>query len=176
MEAVKYVVDKGKAIDIGGGSLRDTRYLLDQGFDVTVMDNSPLLNEEVARIQNVKLHQFVASFEDFPFPKNEYDLASAMFALTFCDPLHFDTVFKKIEDSLRSGGIFCGQLFGDRDMWSNNPNMTYPNKGHLMKLLSNFEVINFCEKETDDKDSSDEVRSGHVFQFIARKCPPMSIR
>ena len=54
IEALKYVTDKGKAIDIGGGALKDTRYLLDEGFDVTVIDNSPLLEQEASRIKNVR--------------------------------------------------------------------------------------------------------------------------
>ena len=169
VEALKYVTDKDKAIDIGGGALRDTRYLLNYGFDVTVIDNSPLLEQEASRINNDKLHAYIVSFEDFNFPKNEYNLASAMFALTFCDPNHFDVVFEKIKDSLKPGGIFCGQLFGDRDKWSNNIKMTYPSKDRLVKLLTGFEVISFVEKETDDKDANDEVRCGHVFQFIVRK-------
>lgn len=169
VEAVKYIKDKGKAIDIGGGALRDTRYLLEQGFDVTVIDNSPLLKQEADRIKDPDLHHIVTAFEDFHFPKSEYNLASAMFVLNFCDPTRFDTAFQNIKDSLKPGGVFCGQLFGDRDTWSNNAGMTYPSKDHLMKLLSGFEVISFVEKETDNKDASDEVRSGHVFSFIARK-------
>lgn len=169
IEAIKYVRNKGKAIDIGGGALRDSRYLLEQGFDVTVIDNSPLLKQEAARIINPNLRAIIAAFEDFHFPRNEYDLASAMFALNFCDPTHFDTALQNIKASLKPGGVFCGQLFGDRDPWSKNAGMTYPCGDHMRKLLTGFEVISFVEKETDNKDASDEVRSGHVFSFITKK-------
>lgn len=169
VNASEYVRERGRAIDIGGGALRDTRYLLDKGFDVTVVDSSPLLNQEAARINNPKLHAITASFEEFDFPKDSYDLSSAMFALNFCNPSHFDEVFAKIKDSLKIGGIFCAQLFGDRDTWANNSAMTYPSREKVEDLLKDFEIIKFVEKETDDKDSTDEVRSGHIFQFIARK-------
>jgi len=102
VEALKYVKNKVNAIDLGGGALKDARYLLNEGFDVTIIDSSPLLEQEVSRIKNTRLHAFVASFEDFSFPKNEYDLASAMFALNFCDPSNFDEVFEKIKDSIKN--------------------------------------------------------------------------
>lgn len=169
VEALKYVKNKSKAIDIGGGALRDTRYLLEEGFDVTVVDSSPLLEQEAARIKNDRLHPFVVSFEDFNFPQNEYDLASAMFALNFCNPSCFDSVFEKIKGSLKKEGIFCAQLFGDHDKGSNKENMTYPSKDQMIRLLAGLEILGFHEKEPDDKEASSEVRSGHIFQFIARK-------
>ncbi|MCX6716921.1 MAG: methyltransferase domain-containing protein [Candidatus Taylorbacteria bacterium] len=169
-EALKYVKEKGYAVDIGGGALRDTRYLLNNSFYVTVIDNSPLLNDETAKIKNAKLHAEVFSFEDFDFPENKYDLASAMFALNFCNPIHFDEVFKKIKDSLKTGGVFCAQLFGDHDEWSHYTDKTYPNKDRIMKLLDDFEIISFKEKNPGEKEENDELMtSGHILQFIARK-------
>ncbi|MEI6528553.1 MAG: methyltransferase domain-containing protein [bacterium] len=170
IEALKYVKDKGNAIDIGGGALRDSRYLLSNGFDVTVIDNSMLLSHEAEKIRDSKLHISIASFENFNFQKNKYNLASAMFALNFCDPIHFDTVFKKIKDSLKPGGIFCAILFGDRDEFSNNINKTYPSKEQITKLLDDFEIISFIEKNPGEKDRNDELMtSGHILQFIAKK-------
>lgn len=170
VEALKHVNDKGKAIDIGGGALRDSQHLLAEGFDVTVIDNSPLLTKEANRIANKKLHAFVESYEDFDFPKNEYDLASAMFSLNFCNLIHFEAVFKKIIGSIKPGGIFCALLFGDRDEWSSYADKTYPSKDRIIKLLDGFEIISFAEKNPGEKDRNDELMtSGHVLQFIARK-------
>ncbi|MES2314964.1 MAG: methyltransferase domain-containing protein [Patescibacteria group bacterium] len=170
IESLEYVKEKGGAIDIGAGALRDTRYLLENGFDVTVVDNSPLLDAEAAKINNSKLHVSAVSFEDFDFPKNKYDLASAMFALNFCDPVYFDAVFEKIKGSLKPDGIFCALLFGDRDEWSNYADKTYPSKDRITKLLNDFEIISLNEKNPGEKDESGElITSGHVLQFIARK-------
>ena len=170
IEAIKHVKEKGSALDVGGGALRDTRYLLDIGFDVTVVDNSPLLNTEAAKLNNSKLHTSIVSFEDFDFPKNKYDLVSAMFALNFCNPVNFDTVFKNIKDSLKTGGVFCALLFGDRDEWSSYTDKTYPSKDRVTKLLDGFEIISFVEKNPREEDESGELMtSGHVLQFIAKK-------
>ena len=169
VKALEFISNKGKAIDLGGGALNDTRYLLEQGFDVTVIDKSPLMEQEAKNIKNERLHALTAGFEDFNFPKEEYDLASAMFALPFTAPAHFDEVFEKIKGSLKKGGIFCGQLFGDRDEWKTNSNMTFHTKEQAQDLLSDLEVISFKEDEKDDKTAKGEMKHWHVFHIIARK-------
>ena len=40
VKALEYVENKKNAIDIGGGALKDAKYLLEQGFNVTVIDSS----------------------------------------------------------------------------------------------------------------------------------------
>ena len=117
VEALLYVKNTGKALDIGGGALKDTMYLLQKGFDVTVIDKSPLLENEAKKINSEQLHFVVTSFEDFDFPVDEYVLASAAHSLPFCDPAQFSRMVADIKLSLMKGGIFCGQMFGDQDMW-----------------------------------------------------------
>jgi SAM-dependent methyltransferase len=169
VKALEYVSNKDKAIDIGGGALNDTRYLLDQGFDVITIDKSPLVEDKAKNIPSDKLHAYTTSFEDFDFPKEEYNLASAMFALPFTAPEHFGKVFSKIKDSLKMGGIFCGQFFGDRDEWKTNLNMTFHTKEQAQELLNGLKIISFKEDEKDDKTATGGIKHWHVFHVIARK-------
>ncbi len=169
VEALKHVVEKNKAIDIGGGALNDTKYLLDQGFDVTVIDKSPLVEQEAKNIPSDRLHAFTTSFEDYDFPKEQYDLASAMYALPFTAPAHFDSVFEKVKESLKKGGIFCGQFFGDRDEWSKDPKMTFHTKKRVQELLKDLEIISFVEEEKDSKTARGTMKHWHVFHVISRK-------
>jgi len=165
VEALSYVRDIGKVIDIGGGALRDTKYLLQKGFDVTVIDKSPLLVKEAQEIKNERLHLFVTSFEDFQFPVDEYVLASAMYSLPFCEPAHFSRVITNIKASLKKGGIFCGQMFGDHDQWSKTVEMTYITADKAMEYLADMEIISFREQETEEG----RTKHWHIFDFIARK-------
>ncbi len=169
IKALGYVAETDKAIDIGGGALKDTRYLLEQGFDVTVVDKADLMVKEAEAIKSEKLHYFVSSFADFYFPKNEYDIASAMYALPFNPPESFENVFMKIKQSLVKGGIFCGQCFGVRDEWSTNQKMTFHTKEQVEKLLSDMEVILLDEEEKDDKTANGTPKHWHIFHFIAKK-------
>ena len=169
VQALKYVSQKGKVVDIGGGALRDTRHLLKEGFDVVVIDKSPLVADEAKSIANERLHVHITAFEDFIFPADTYVLASAMYALPFCEPRHFCELIRKIKSSLQPGGIFCGQLFGDRDEWSNNAKMTFHTIDKAKELLSDMEIISFNEEEKDDTAGKGETKHWHVFHFIARK-------
>jgi hypothetical protein len=63
-------------IDIGGGGLKDTRYLLDQGFHVTVIDKEDALYEMAAALHIDRLQAAVTSFEEYPFPEAAFTLAS----------------------------------------------------------------------------------------------------
>lgn len=169
VKALEHVKNKSKAIDLGGGALNDAKYLIGQGFDVTVVDKSPLVEQEAKNMPSDKLHVHTSSFEEFDFPTDEYDLASAMFALPFTSPSYFESVLLKIKDSLKKDGVFCGQFFGERDEWKTNPNMTFHTKDQVEKLLSDLEIILFKEDEKDDKTAKGDMKHWHVFHVIARK-------
>ncbi len=163
VKALTYMQSRDKAIDIGAGALNETRYLLEQGFDVTTVDQSSLVEQEVKRTGSPKLHAFTVSFEDFDFPKDTYDLAMAMFALPFMED-HFSDVFAKIKLSLKKGGVFCGQFFGNRDQRKNNTNRTFHTKEQVMELLDDLAVLSFEEEERLKGNMN-----AHIFHVIARR-------
>ncbi len=169
VKALAYVAHAGKAIDIGGGALKDTRYLLAQGFDVTVIDKEEALVEMAKLVSNDKLHATVSSFIGYPFPEGNFDLASAMFALPFNPPDTFDELFARIKNSLALDGIFCGQFFGVHDEWSLSSKMTFHTKEQVEKLVSDLEVISLEEREYDGKIASGSPKHWHVFHVIAKK-------
>lgn len=169
VKALEHITSKGKAIDIGAGALKDTRYLLEQGFEVTAVDKSPLMEQEAKALGRDKLHAFTTSFEDFDFPENEYDIASSMFALPFTEPEHFEVVFNKIKSSLKKSGIFCGQFFGLNDEWSKNPKMTFHTETQVKELLKGFEIFSFKEVEEDGTTANGTPKHWHIFHVIARK-------
>ncbi len=169
VKAMDFVAQKNKAIDIGGGALKDSLYLLEQGFEVTVIDQSPLMEVEAKKIADIKLHSFVSSFENFPFPEEEYDLASAIFSLPFTAPEKFNDVFERIKKCLKKEGIFCGQFFGVNDEWSQNKAMTFHSKEQVQTLLADFEIIYFEEVEKDGVTALAKAKHWHIFKVIAKK-------
>lgn len=170
VDAMQYVVHKGRAIDIGDGGLKDAEYLLEQGFKVMGVDAEPMLAEKVEALKNNNLHYAVARFDAFDFPKNEYDLATAIYALPFNSPESFNVMFEKLKKSLKKNGIFCGQFFGIRDEW-NTPNskMSYHTKEEVEKLLEGFHVITFKEVEKDGYTAAATRKHWHVFHIIAKR-------
>lgn len=169
IKALGYVKQHNKAIDIGGGALKDSRYLLEHGFDVTVIDEEKLMGELAIEIKSDKFRPVISSFADFDFPQDTYDIASAMYALPFTSPHTFEVVFQNIKQSVVKGGIFCGQLFGVRDEWSKNADMTFHTKDQVTKLFSDMEVILLEEVEKDGRTADGQPKHWHVFNFIAKR-------
>ncbi len=169
VKALGFVKNKNKAIDIGGGALKDTRYLLGQGFDVTVIDKSDLMADEAQKISSNKLHYFVSDFDKFNFPESKFDIALSIFALPFNPPETFDIVFERIKKSIVSGGIFCGQLFGIKDQWSKKSDMVFFTEKQARNLFSGMEIIEFVEEQGDGTTANGLPKYWHIFHFIARK-------
>lgn len=171
VQALGYVINKNNAIDIGAGAtLRDAKYLLDQGFEnVTVVDQEESVAAAAEKIGSKKLHCYISKFAEFEFPENEYDLANANYSLPFNPPEDFDKVFSRIKNSLVKGGIFCGQFFGVNDDWNKSPHLSFHTKEQVLGLLQGMEVLHLEEKEFDGKLASGAPKHRHVFDVIARK-------
>lgn len=165
VKALANVPRRDRVLDIGDGALKDARYLLGEGFDVTVVDQNILPLTSTFK----KLHCHAVAFDEFVFEKDAFDLATAMFALPFNPPESFDTVFTAIKDSLKSGGIFCGQFFGKRDGWSDRLEMTFHTKEQVEQLFADMEIISLVEVEKDSKTADGNPKHWHVFHVIAKK-------
>ncbi len=170
VQAMEHVHVKKSAIDIGGGgTLKDTKYLLSQGFETTIIDREEAVGVAVQHIQSSTLKFFLTDFADFVFPQNAYDLAAAIYSLPFTQPHAFARVFTDIQTSLVDDGIFCGQFFGNRDGWHLNPNLTFVTREAAQSMLSGMRVILFNEREFDGKTADGKPKHWHVFDIIARK-------
>lgn len=170
VKALSYVKETGKVLDIGGGALKDTKYLLVKGFDVTVIDKNPLLMKEAMEIKSEQLHPLITSFEDFHFPVNEFVLVSAMQCLSYCKNECFKEVIENIKLSLREDGIFCGQMYGVYDEWSKSPESRDLHKScqtadEARQYLKDLDVVLFQEEETEEG----RIKHWQIFNFIARK-------
>lgn len=169
-KALPFVNNKGVALDLGSGALNDSVYLLENDFDyVVALDKENIAQEIAETLPLDKFEYVIKSFEEYEFPENKFDLINAQYALPFINPSQFDDVFKKIEDSLRDGGIFVGQFFGTKDEWSGNKEMTFQTRKEARKLLSSFEILTFKEKEQDKETVSGDPKHWHIFHFIVRK-------
>lgn len=169
-EALSLVPNKDTALDLGAGSLRDTRYLLRDGFGhVVAVDSEPLITQEAIPEGGGKVEIVLSSFEDFEFPENVFDLVNAQYSLPFTAPESFAEVFAKTKSSLKSGGVFVGQLFGQNDGWRDKPDMTFHTLDDVRELLSDMDILSLNEEETDGVTSEGSSKHWHVFQITARK-------
>ena len=108
----------------------------------------------------------MSKFEDAILSTAE--LVHASLSLPFCPPEHFDVFWAKIVESVKSGGLFAGQLFGVRDSWATQSRMTFHTEEQVRKMLEEFKIEYFHERDEDGEAVSGP-KHWHVFTVIARK-------
>ncbi len=179
--AVNYLLQKKNplsnytAYDLGSGIGIDTLYMLKNGMQVTSIDIDPTVGAAIKQqVQQLKLpDNFVKwQFRELSFEKlslQPTQIINACFSLPFCKPTYFSSCWSTIKDSLSSGGIFCGHLFGANDDWKYNPDMTFHSREQISELLQGFDIILLDEEEYDKDDITGNSKHWHVFHIVATK-------
>lgn len=170
IRAASLVPRGGRALDLGCGAGRDTRYLLAEGFQVTAVDSDANAMAILATFPQERLRAVQSSFVDFAF--ESYDLINAHFSLPFLHREQFYAVFEKVRQALNPGGIFVGQFFGIHDQWNVGERatiMTFLTREEALQVLEGLEMIEFEEEDVDSIVADGSPKHWHVFHIIARK-------
>lgn len=169
------------ALDLGCGTGRDTHFLLSKGYRVYALDAQvgaiSFLRKSIPARLRRQLSAGVIRFEhvrqrDLP----QLSLINASFSIFFCRPSSFQQLWRNLTHRLEYGGIFCGQFIGPRDTWAKKRGYTAVSRNRLMRLLSNFEVIQLSEQEDDSGTITGMPKHWHLFTVIARKKTPPSCK
>jgi hypothetical protein len=174
VKAVKYVQHRERALDLGPGALNDSKYLLDQGFQMVVAVNKdplgtdPVAQSRAAGFPKEHFQYRESTFDAFDFSINTYDLINAQYSLPFNPPQTFDNMFESIIASLKHGGIVTGQFFGPDDEWSTNADMTFVTRARAQQLLRDCGMIYFDEAK-EYRLAMRGQKYCHIFEFIGRK-------
>lgn len=171
LKAIPYVAEKGMALDLGAGSLRNSRPLLAEGFRVRAIDKDPIAQEVAVDINSPELEVQITTFSDFEFPSATYDLIVAINTLPFATPEEFPKLWERLVTSLKPGGILAGTFFGPNDTWAEKSTMTFLSKEQVEELLAEFEILELNELEKDAQDIQGNPKHWHIFEVIARKKP-----
>ena len=132
----------GSAVDLGCGDGTDSLALLERGWDVLSIDaqddairrlRARLTDDVAARSTTV-----VSPMQVVDLPRA--DLVFASFSLPFCPPEAFPDLWARIRASLHPGGRFAGELFGDRDTWASDPEMTFHDVDAARALFDGLEL------------------------------------
>lgn len=158
------------AVELGCGDGVESAALLAQGWHVLATDKQPeaiaLLRAKVPPEHLPRLETRVAASEDLVLPTCH--LIYAGYSLPFTPPQRFAELWAGVVRALRPGGRLVGQLFGDRDSWKVDPNMTFQSRAQALALLAPLEVEVFREREEDGPSFTGR-KHWHIFDVIARK-------
>lgn len=164
-------ISNGFAIDLAAGEGRDSIELLKKGWKVLATDNHPEASEylwsRVPESLKTNLQTKEVSFEKMILPPS--DLINASFALPFCEPQHFNLFWNKIKKSIRKGGRFTGQFFGDRDTWALKPKRSHHSHSEVLEMLNDFSIEIIREEEHDDPLNTRNPKHWHIFHIVAKK-------
>ena len=97
------------------------------------------------------------------------ELVNASYALPFCEPSHFDGLWKKVVTAIRPGGRLAGQFFGERDSWASLPGRSHHSRDEIMMLLDGLDVEMMEEEESDDALDVRNPKHWQLFHVVARK-------
>ena len=161
----------GKAIDLGCGSGNDTAYLIRNNWNVLAIDlsdveeriRSKLLNEEQNRLKFE-----VQKFENLKLSK--CDLLLSNNSLPFCNNKYFYKMWDEICLSINNNGYFVGNFFGLNDEWNTKEdNRTFLSKEEIIKLFSDFDILEIQEIEKDQPTAEGQLKHWHTIEIIAKK-------
>jgi len=167
-----------QAIDLGCGDGTETLALLEAGWNVLAIDGEPAairyFESKVPDELRPHLQTSIKSFEDLDLV--ETNLVYAGFSIPFCAPEHFNRMWGNVTDHIRPGGRFVGQLFGVRDSWAEEREMTFHSLDQVESLLaSDFEVEALNEIDEDGEAFSGP-KHWHTFDIIAMKLNPSVVK
>ena len=161
----------GFAVDLGCGGGRDAIVLLRRGWKLLAIDAEASAIEGLTGRPDLpagtQLETRVARMEDSTWPPA--DLVNSSFALPLCPPDKFHPMWRRIVDSLRPGGRFSGQFFGDRDSFAGKRDITLLRRPEAEALLGGLEVEMFQENEEDTMTPRGTPKHWHLFHIVAKK-------
>lgn len=172
VEALKYVNNKNICLDIGAGALNDSRFLLEEGFKkVVAVDSSADFFTFAKEISSENFIPINSPIEEYAFIPNQLDFVTAQFSLPFVSSKkNLDEIWNVIHDSLKKGGIFCGQLFGERDSWNDQKHkILFHSKKEIEIMVHAYKVLFLEEEEKESQTASGHEKHWHIFNFILEK-------
>lgn len=164
-------LEEGVALDLGSGTGNDAGFLLANGFKVEAIDKEPDSIENINNKfgDNPNFTSYNLYIEDFKFEKNKYDVINAQFSLFFVPNDKIAKVLKSALDSLKPGGIFCGQLLGVEDEWVNKIDVNSFSEEDIKKVFAGYKFLRFKEIKKEGTTAIGKQKFWHLYNFAVQK-------
>jgi trans-aconitate methyltransferase len=166
--AVACFTEPGTAVDLGCGAGNETLDLLDRGWQVHAVDSSDAALAEVSRRAAGRSGLTLERADLWDAQPPVADLVHAGFSLFFAPPDRFAETWAVVTRTVRSGGVFAGQLLGVRDDWARQPEISAQDDAEVQALLDGWTVERLDEVEYDGRAVSGP-KHWHLYDVLARR-------
>ena len=135
--------DDAKILDFGCGSGRDTKFFLENGFDVEAIDGSEELCKFASEYTGINVkHMYFQQLEGV----SKYDAVWACSSILHLSYDELIDVMKKIVDSLKPNGLFYTSFkYGDFEGDRNGRYFINMDETRISSLLENIEHLQIEE-------------------------------
>lgn len=147
---IQFLPENGRILDLGCGSGRDSKYLMNRGFQVVAIDYSANIAELASKhigkdVINIKM-------ENINY-QNEFDGIWACASLLHFTPRQLEVVLNKIINTLQSGGILFTSFKEGKSISLDEKGRYYNNHTinsltNLLKSIPNNEIIEIWREES----------------------------
>lgn len=159
------------AVDLGCGAGRDARELLGRGWRVIAVDKTPAGPERLRELtppdQRERLETRVADLAEFEIPA--CDLVNANLILPFLSADDYAAAWVRIRGALRPGGHVSAMVFGDRDGFADDPDMTCPSPDQIRGYLDGLAIEHWVDMEEDKETALGEPHHFHLIEIVAAR-------
>ena len=188
---IEYInlINKGKVLDLGVGTGRNSLFLSEIGYEVEGVD---IVDENIKNYLNksrklqLDVKGTIADIRDFEIKENEYSLIIVSWVLNFFKKSEIDTIIEKIKNGLKPNGVVYFGAFSILDdfyiknldkacdeqhslCFSDSQYRHYYTKEEVLKYFDDLTMIAFKSSTFLDEDENigDHYHDG--FEYIGRK-------
>lgn len=165
---------KKRALDLGCGALRDSKFLSNCGYIVDAVDKRPEVKEFAEFTKQRPKKTFNLLIKDYTkmrLGKEKYQFVNAQNTLSFNTKKEIEKLFVKILKCLKKNGYFAGNFFGPKDTWKDakEKNMRFYTKKEVKQLLKPFKIVKIWVYEGDGTTALGDKKHWHIINFIVKK-------
>ncbi len=159
-----YLQPGSTVLDAGAGLGTGAQFMADRGFDVTALEPDPelfglLLERNYQAIQG----RFIDA------PLDDFDAVLTVFSLFFVPESEWNSSWLRLSSALRNGGIWGGQILGERDEWAATQPVSTLSREQIGEMLSGWEILEWQEFERPGRTAWGAEKQWHIHHIIARK-------
>jgi hypothetical protein len=175
LAAQKDRLHPGKALAIADGEGRNSVWLAQHGLQVDAFDFSQIAIDKAQQLANenaVSVNYMCSDWQNFAWNEKTYDYVVGIF-FQFADPQSRTEIFRRMNLSLKSGGLLIIQGYAPKQMEFNTGGPGVLDNLYTEELIhssfSNYQILDSCAYEKHIEEGDGHVGMSALIGFVGKK-------